>query len=144
MWQRPFRCDIWLFPQVLCCSMLQRVAACYIFEIQMWCSYPCCAHGRGPKNTTFDHSHQSLVTVCCSVLQCVAECCSVLSWVNGMWQRPSRYNIWLFLHVVYCTVLHCAAVCCSVVQCIAVYCSVLVWVNCICQLPLRCDIWMFP
>ena len=43
------------------------------------------------------------VTVCCSVSQCVAVCCSVLQCV-----------------VVCCSVLQCGAVRCSVLQCVAV------------------------
>jgi len=54
----------------------------------------------------------------CNVLQCVAMCCSVLQWyegimigvVNGSDPRP---------------VLQCVAVCCSVLQCVAVCCNVL-------------------
>ena len=40
--------------------------------------------------------------VCCGVLQCVAVCCSVLQGV-----------------AVCCSVLQCVAVCCSVLQCVA-------------------------
>jgi len=43
----------------------------------------------------------------CSVLQCVALCCSVLQ-----------------CGTMYCSVLQCVAVCCSVLQCVAVRCSV--------------------
>ena len=48
------------------------------------------------------------MSVCCSVLQCVAVCCSVLHCV-----------------AVCCSVLQRDAVCCSVLQCVAVCCSVL-------------------
>ena len=46
--------------------------------------------------------------VCCSVLQCVAVCCSVLPFTG--------YNG----RIVCCSVLQCVAVCCSVLQCVAV------------------------
>ena len=47
--------------------------------------------------------------MCCSVLQCVAVCCSVLlESVQGDLRR-----------------IQCVAVCCSVLQCVAVCCSVL-------------------
>jgi len=48
-----------------------------------------------------------LLTVFCSVLQCVAVRCSVLQCVAAC-----------------CSVLQCVAVCCSVLQCAAVCCSV--------------------
>ena len=54
------------------------------------------------------------ISVCCSVLQCVAVCCSVLQCL-----------------VVSCSVLQllqCGAVCCSALQCGAVCCSVLQYV----------------
>ena len=79
------------------------------------------------------------VTVCCSVLQCVA-----------MWKcRDSRYSICvcgtcveeeifskcvaLCCSVLQCvaSVLQCVAVCCSVLQCVAVCCSVLQCVECV-------------
>jgi len=46
-----------------------------------------------PNVSTLDSCHHVQVCVCCSVLQCVAACCSV---------------------VVCCSVLQCVAVCCSV------------------------------
>ena len=63
------------------------------------------------------------MSVCCSVLQCVAVCCSVLpsvtvhccvkqQWVCG-WVDEQRV-------AVCCSVLQCAAVFCSVLQCNAV------------------------
>jgi len=52
------------------------------------------------------------LTVCCSVLQCVAVCCSVFQCV-----------------AVCCSLLQCVAVCCSVLQGAAVCCSVL---QCLC------------
>ena len=46
----------------------------------------------------------------CSVLQCVAVCCSV----------PSLIWILARTSAVCCSVLQCVAVCCSVLQCVAV------------------------
>ena len=77
--------------------------------------------------------------MCCSVLQCVAVCCSVL-------QRHSRYNasqyipdierilrryiledIGVLQCVAVCySVLQCVAVCCGMLQCVAVCCRVTV------------------
>ena len=57
---------------------------------------------------------------CCSVLQCVAVCCSLLQSVV-MLVNPG-YGGW---RCGCCSVLPCVAVCCSVLQCAAVSCSVL-------------------
>jgi len=48
------------------------------------------------------------VAVCCSVLQCVAECCSVCVAVSWLGIRIKAVNS------------GCVAVCCSVLQCVAV------------------------
>ena len=68
------------------CSVLQCAAVCYIVLVFA---------GIMPLKQPF-HLAQSVVR--CSVLQCVAVCCSALQ---------------------------CVAVCCSVLQCVAVCCSVL-------------------
>jgi len=47
--------------------------------------------------------------ISCSVLQCVAVCCSV-SWIKEM----------CISSPISCSVLQCVAVCCSVLQCVAV------------------------
>jgi len=52
--------------------------------------------------------------VCCSVLQCVAVCCSVLQLEYGL--EGSNVSS-MFQEV---CVLQCVAVCCSVLQCLAV------------------------
>jgi len=44
--------------------------------------------------------------VCCSVLQCVAACCSVIQLMSGSGQNTGR--------------LRCVVVCYSVLQCVAV------------------------
>jgi len=54
----------------------------------------------------------------CSVLQCVAVCCSVLRCVNTEACRGRALSS-------SCSVLQCVAVCCNVPQCVAVCCSVL-------------------
>jgi len=69
------------------------------------------------------HVFVSTFIVCCSVLQCVAVCCSVCSVLQCV--------------AVCCSVLQCAAVCCSVLQCVAVYCSVLQCVAMCCSM-LQC------
>jgi len=58
-------------------------------------------------------------TVCCSVLQCVAACCSV--W--GLEQIGLVLNP--LVSAVCCSVLQCAVVCCSVLQCLTLRCRVL-------------------
>jgi len=58
------------------------------------------------------------VCYCCSVLQCVAVCCSVL--------QPGRHHVQLlFRHNAIDELQVCVivAVCCSVLQCVAVSCS---------------------
>ena len=55
-----------------------------------------------------------MFAVRCSVLQCVAVCCSVL--------QPVRDALCLILNE---SCSQCVAVCCSVLQCVAVCCSVL-------------------
>ena len=77
------------------------------------------------------------VAVCCSVLQCVAEClqcvysvftvglqyvCSVLQWVAVC---CSVCAVCLQCVAVCCSVMQCVTACCSVSQCVAVCCSVL-------------------
>ena len=51
--------------------------------------------------------------MCCSVLQCVAVCCNIVTYTR----KDSSGNI-------SCSVLQCVATCCSVLQCVAVCCSV--------------------
>jgi len=58
----------------------------------------------------------------CSVLQCVAVCCSVLQRVTDGGVRLCHMCARTLLH---CSVLQCVAVCCSVLQFVAVCCSVL-------------------
>ena len=53
----------------------------------------------------------------CSLLQCVAVCCSVLQREK---MRSSVFHTWDIIY-------SCVAVCCSVLQCVAVYCSVEKW-----------------
>jgi len=55
----------------------------------------------------------------CSVLQCVAVCCSVLPCVWSILVPEGREP------AMCCSVLQCVAVCCSVLQCVAVCCSML-------------------
>jgi len=65
------------------------------------------------------------LAVCCSVLQCVAVCCSVqcltmTTHVTELFggQMSSELDVC-------CSVLQCVAVRCSALQCVAVFCSVL-------------------
>jgi len=62
--------------------------------------------------------------VCCSVLQCVAVCCSVST--THVPSLCSRTPIDLCIYcAVCCCVLRCVAVCCGVLRCVAVCCGVL-------------------
>jgi len=98
-------------------GVLLRVAACCnmcIHALKMWaikgvlrCGAVWCSvwrHGVVQRVATFVYmrSNCGLLTVCCSVVQCVAACCSVLRCVA------------MSCSVV--RVLHCAAVCCGVLQ----------------------------
>jgi len=76
---------------------------------------------------------QHPVAASCSVLQCVAACCSVNNrWILDL-QAASRWfdNTLLQCVVLRCSMLQCVAMlqcialCCSVLQCVAVCCSVL-------------------
>jgi len=100
------------------CSVLQCVAVCcsafyasaWIHQIRIQC-WPIEGYiMTGPRHVSVCCSVLQCVAVCCSVLQCGAVCCSVLQCV-----------------AVCCSVavLQCVAVCCSVLQCVAVCCSVL-------------------
>jgi len=84
---------------------------------------------------------QSMVCLCCSVLQCeavcfcsvvrcVAMCCSVLECVE-------RYVPVYGLSKVCGCVLECVAVCCSGLECVAVCCSVM-WCVVVCCSVLQC------
>jgi len=55
------------------------------------------------------------VAVCCSVLQCVAVCCRCV-WISHV------------TNTMCCSVLQCVAVCCRVLQCVAVCCRC-VWMS---------------
>jgi len=59
--------------------------------------------------------------LCCSVLQCVAVCCSVLLQCVVVY---CSCVLQLFVTVTFCKCL-CVAVCCRVLHCVAVCCSVL-------------------
>jgi len=70
----------------------------------------------------------------CSVLQCVAVCCSVLQWrfARYHWccyQNSLPVGVYMcvyiheYIYICACRVLQCVAVCCSALQCVAVRCS---------------------
>jgi len=75
----------------VCCSVLQYVAACYIFSRVLL-----------PLNLFFV---LQCAAVCCGVLHCVAVCCSVVRYVAG------RCGVLLCIAVC-CSVLRCVAVLC--------------------------------
>jgi len=64
--------------------------------------------------------------VCCRMLQCVAECYSVLQCVVvGQFETPmdATMRMVTFGVAVCCSKLQWVVVCCSVLQCVAVCCS---------------------
>ena len=153
------RCSV-LQCVAVCCSVLQCVAVCcsvtaqhlasqrdhvsvylYVF-VQYFASkrhpfhFP--VYLRVPKQYVASHPVSILGTrfcrgfseSCCSVMQCVAVCCSVHSLLHRIFWKMLQCN------AVCCSVLQYAlasaedflkvvAVCCSVLQCVAVCCSVL-------------------
>jgi len=73
--------------------------------------------------------------VCCSVVQCVAVCCSSGGVTRRVELTRGCCSV-LQWAAVCCSVLQCVA-CCSVLQCIAVYCSALQCVAVCCSV-LQC------
>ena len=71
------------------------------------------------------HCRQLGVAVCCSVLQCVAVCGSMLRWEYHLDAWEVHILRTQLCVAVYCSVLQCVVVCCSKWQCVAVRCKVL-------------------
>jgi len=63
-----------------------------------------------------DTLNKARVVLCCSVLQCVAVCCSVI--LDDASAGYSEQNPC-------CSVLQCVAMCGSVLQCVTLCCSVI-------------------
>ena len=76
------------------------------------------------------------IILCCSVLHCVAVCCSMLQHVYVTWLVHVTYST--FFKTLYCSVLQCVAVCCSVLQCVAVCWNVLQCVAVCCSTYMWC------
>jgi len=107
----------------VCCSVLQRIAACVVCVLQ------CALQRLLVANRTHYLS-------CCSMLQCVAVCCSVLQRIAACvvcvlqcaLQRRALLVANRTHYLSCCIMLHCVAVCCSVLQriaaCVGVCCSV--------------------
>ena len=147
---------------VHCCSVLHCVAvymghcvAVYYFSMYValtQCSMLHCVTVAVCCSVLNDGNILWRVTVCCSMLQCLAVCCSVLQCValrltcgHRVFRGCAhvcmcehvrvRAMVWcgvgeaLRLRYVFgavaviCSVLQCVAVCCSVLQCVAVCCS---------------------
>ena len=114
-------CLMYMFVAV-CCSVLQciyifsRIRVC-VSDVHVFCSVLLCVAVCCSVLYICLRIRvcASDVQVCCSVLQCVVVCCSVLQCV--------AVYIHLFTHLcvyVWCTcLLQCVAVCCSVLQCVA-------------------------
>ena len=85
---------------VVCCGVLRNVLQV------MQCVAECVAGERIKCVLQIQESPTNQGYVCCSVLQCVAVCCSVL-------HGPNRREP----HIQMLSVLQCIAVCCSVVRC---------------------------
>jgi len=74
---------------------------------------------------------------CCSVLRCVAVCCSVLQLFCANYlafaQSPTKRSHVFLAHVaVSCSVLQCVTVCYNVLQCVVTCCNVLQYVAVCC------------
>jgi len=85
--------------------------------------------------------------VCCSVLPCVAVCCSMLQYTIESntcllcisFVCSSVLQCVMQCVAVCCSVLQCVAVCCSVLQCVAVCYSMLQWATLVCDTRAQCD-----
>ena len=86
--------------------------------------------------TSYEHHSRHSIRCCallqrCSMLQCVAVCCSVSHVCHTSCEHHCRHsicwNIWLQRQCVAlcCIVLHCVALCCSALHCVVVRCSAL-------------------
>jgi len=89
----------------VCCWVLQRIMQCVAA-----CATVCCTFFQ--VRDTISHA-ADLLSHCCSVLQCVAMCCSLLH----------RFSI------AQCDLV-CRELAISVLQCVAVYCNVLQCMQC--------------
>jgi len=99
-----------MFSRHICCVSLVNV--CVICVVSpVWHSCVC----------------TGLVSLCCSVLQCVAVCCSVLQCVICV-ESPLRHSC-VCTDSVSCFFV---AVCCSVLQCVAVCWTYLLYLPCEC------------
>jgi len=112
------------------CSALQRgVAWCSVLQCE--CEFVHCSLAPN-RSLTVCCSMLQCVAVCCSVLQCDAVCCSELQCGCEFVccsLTPNR-SLTVCCRVLHCvavwfSVLQCVAVCCSVLQSVAVCCSVL-------------------
>jgi len=110
----------------------QRWAISHSYDIWMFHTCECVLSLQQKYNSSRLTSRRWLwglsVSVCCSVMQCVAVCCSVLQYVAARCNFLQCVDVWcsvLQCSAVWCGVMWCVAVCCSVLQCGAVCCSVL-------------------
>ena len=86
-----------------------------------------CLEEMAAGESLYLHRPQTVDSVCCSVLQCVAAHCSVWQYVAVCCSElqsesdalSNAFNTWLLC------VLQCVAACCSTWQYVAVCCSVL-------------------
>jgi len=108
---------------MICCSVLQRVAAC-CGVLQSLDSFIRVIWLILTGDTTYKEDLQyaercsvlQCVAVCCSVLQCVAACCTMTH--SYVWHDLQK---WHTLR----RVSHGVAVCCRVLQCVAVCCRLI-------------------
>ena len=98
--------------ELLCCSMLQCVAACCSV---LQCIAVCLFCG-GVDDSSTKKLRIGLLqwcdAVCCSALWCVAVCRKCVSFAEEQMTPPQRNS---------------ALVCCSMLLCVAVCCSVSLW-----------------
>jgi len=114
------------------CSVLQCVAVrCSLWQpvavwcSELWCVAVCMVMLRQDVNIELQGAKETVIAVCCDVLQCAAVCCSALHFNYFKGESTSVPGVKETVFAVCCNVLQCAFVCCSALQCVAARCSVL-------------------
>jgi len=129
VWCSVVQCDaVW---GALCCNMVKHAVAVKNTTLRMsrmtrmrfrvFCSVlqyvvavSCCSE---EYNASDESDDEDEVSVFCSVLQCVAACCSeLLQWVIAVQIATLQMSL---LTIMSQNVFQCVAVCCSVLQCVA-------------------------
>jgi len=87
--------------------------------VAVWCSWVAVCRSKASQARCVRMSVLlQRVAAYCSVLQCVAMCCSV-----QIESKSYAFCENVCIVAACCSVLQCVAVCCSVLQCVEVWCS---------------------